>query len=72
MVHSSADQEETAAYFAETGALLRPDEALRRLRHSHGCEHVHPRDLDDMVTRGFLRPGAVFVIHGYDDRFGAA
>jgi peptidoglycan hydrolase-like protein with peptidoglycan-binding domain len=72
MIHSSADQEETAAYFADTGALLRPEEALRRLRHSHGCEHVHPRDLDDMITRGYLRPGTVFVIHGYDDRFGAA
>ena len=29
----------------------------------------YPRDLDDMVARGFLAPGTRFVIHGYDEVF---
>lgn len=69
MIHSSPFNQDTPAYFADTARLLEPEAALEGLRHSHGCEHIHPRDLDDMVARGFLAPGTRFVIHGYDEVF---
>lgn len=67
MLHSSPHQEGTAAYFRDTEDLLDPAKALDVLDWSHGCEHVHPRDFDDMVARGFLAPGTTFVVHGYDE-----
>jgi peptidoglycan hydrolase-like protein with peptidoglycan-binding domain len=67
MLHSSPHQEGTAAYFRDTDALLDPATALDVLDWSHGCEHVHPRDFDEMVARGFLAPGTTFIIHGYDE-----
>ncbi len=67
MIHSSPDQEETRRYFTDTDALLDPSAALATLRQSHGCEHVHPRDVDEMVSKGYLAPGSVLVIHGYDE-----
>lgn len=69
MIHTSAWNETTQAYFAETEPLLNPGTALAILHHSHGCEHVHPRDMDQMVARGYLAPGTRFVIHGYDERY---
>lgn len=72
MIHSSADQEETRAYFADTDALLKPEAALATLRLSHGCEHVHPRDVDEMVAKGYLAPGVILVIHGYDESWAGA
>lgn len=69
MIHSSAFNQGTAAYYADTDRLLDPKEALSVLRHSHGCEHIHPRDLDEMVARGYLAPGTRFVVHGYDARY---
>jgi hypothetical protein len=41
--------------------------ALDVLDWSHGCEHIHPRDLDELVSRGVLAPGTPFVVHGYDE-----
>ena len=67
MIHSSPKNEATAAYFADTDALLDPAKALGVLDWSHGCEHIHPRDLDEMVARGYLAPGTTFVVHGYDE-----
>ncbi len=67
MIHSSPHQQNTRNYFRDTRALLDPSAALDVLQFSHGCEHVHPRDLDDMVARGFLAPGTTFVVHGYDE-----
>ncbi|MDP2305904.1 MAG: peptidoglycan-binding protein [Pseudomonadota bacterium] len=67
MLHSSPHQEGTAAYFRDTDDLLDPATALDVLDWSHGCEHVHPRDFDEMVARGFLAPGTTFVVHGYDE-----
>ncbi|MDP2316830.1 MAG: peptidoglycan-binding protein [Pseudomonadota bacterium] len=67
MIHSSPHQEGTAAYFRDTDALLDPKNALDVLDWSHGCEHLHPRDFDEMVARGYLAPGTTFVVHGYDE-----
>jgi hypothetical protein len=35
------------------------------LGESHGCVHVKPADLDDMVNRRFLKNGRVVVVHRY-------
>ncbi len=67
MIHSSPGQEVTGAYFADTDVLLDPVKALDVLDWSHGCEHIHPRDFDEMVARGYLAPGTTFVVHGYDE-----
>lgn len=69
MIHTSAWNETADAYYADTDKLLDPKVALSVLHHSHGCEHVHPRDMDQMVARGYLAPGTRFVIHGYDERY---
>ena len=66
MIHGSPHQQSPRPYFADTRALLDPATALDVLDYSHGCEHIHPRDLDDMVARGYLAPGTRFVVHGYD------
>lgn len=68
MIHSSPSNEGTAAYYADTDPLLDPAEALSVLHFSHGCEHIHPRDLDEMIAKGYLAPGTRFVVHGYDER----
>ncbi len=69
MIHSSPFNQGTDVYYSDTDRLLDPKEALSVLRVSHGCEHIHPRDLDELVARGYLAPGTRFVIHGYDDRY---
>lgn len=69
MIHPSPSNEAVGAYGADTGTLRDPARALRVLRHSHGCEHIHPRDLDLMIARGYLAPGTRFVVHGYDEQF---
>jgi hypothetical protein len=64
----------------DKGERRRPDfihptpegEALERrskpveLGESHGCIHVRPRDLDQMIERGYLAPGNVLHVHLYD------
>jgi len=35
------------------------------LGESHGCVHVKPGDLDDMVKRRYLKNGSVVVVHRY-------
>ena len=67
MIHPGPVNEETAAYFADTDGLVKPEAALETLRFSHGCEHIHPRDMDELVARGYLAPGTRFVVHGYDE-----
>lgn len=72
MIHSSPDNELTPRYYADTRAWLDSATAVAELRYSHGCEHIHPRDFDEMVSKGYLSPGAKFVVHGYDERYGGA
>lgn len=69
MIHPIPSLED-ADYWADTAGLEFPTAALATLRFSHGCEHIHPRDLDELVARGYLAPGTVFVVHGYDERYG--
>ncbi len=33
---------------------------------SHGCEHMRPHDLDEALSKGYLRKGTPFVVRGYD------
>ena len=69
MIHPSSFNEGTALYFSDTERLRDPAVALTVLHHSHGCEHIHPRDMDEIVARGYLAPGTRFVVHGYDERY---
>lgn len=69
MIHATPSNEATEAYFTDTAPLRDAETALAVLRHSHGCEHIHPKDLDEMISRGYLAPGTVFVVHGYDETF---
>lgn len=72
MIHATPYGELSKVYNQDTSALLVPAKALEVLGHSHGCEHIHPKDLDEMVSKGYIRPGTVFVVHGYDERSGNA
>ncbi|MCK6522059.1 peptidoglycan-binding protein [Myxococcota bacterium] len=67
MVHPIPDLEQNTKYWADTRALTSPSVALATLRYSHGCEHIHPRDLDEMTAKGYVAPGVIFVVHSYDD-----
>ena len=69
MIHSSPEQERNANYWKDTDRLVDPSQALVTLNHSHGCEHIQPRDMDELVAKGYLAPGTTFVIHGYDETF---
>lgn len=69
MIHPVPAQEGTERYFQDTAALLDPRAAQRELGYSHGCEHIHPKDLDEMISRGYLAPGTRFIVHGYDEVF---
>ena len=50
-----------------------PDEAATslhtavKLDRSHGCIHLKPLELDEMVRRKFMRKGARVVVHRYDE-----
>jgi hypothetical protein len=70
MVHASPFNELTPRYYADTRAWLDAAVAVVELHYSHGCEHIHPRDLDQMITRGYLEVGTRFVVHGYDEHAG--
>jgi hypothetical protein len=39
---------------------------------SHGCEHLRPHDMDEMLAKGYLRPGVTFVVHGYEEKLPTA
>jgi hypothetical protein len=39
-----------------------------RLAASHGCIHIKPLDIDDMVKRSFMRKGASVVVHKYSEK----
>lgn len=67
MVHPIPELEQSARYWEDTRALTSPSAALATLRYSHGCEHIHPRDLDEMIAKGYVAPGVLFVVHSYDD-----
>lgn len=71
MIHGTPYGELAKVYNQDTAALLDPARALDVLKHSHGCEHIHPKDLDEMVSKGYIRPGTIFVVHGYDERSGS-
>jgi len=34
---------------------------------SHGCIHVKPNDIDDMIKKGYLKKGNKIYVHGYSD-----
>ncbi len=38
------------------------------LEESHGCIHLQPVDIDDMIRRGYIRKNAAVVVHRYADR----
>ena len=38
------------------------------LEDSHGCIHVTPDDIDEMIKCGFLKKGTKFIVHDYKDR----
>ena len=35
------------------------------LEHSHGCVHIDPAAVDEMVKKGYLANGSKFVVHDY-------
>lgn len=64
-------KEEIHGEFIHTTPLDEAMTALGRevaLGPSHGCIHVKPRDIDDMVKRGFLRKNTKVVVHPYSAR----
>lgn len=47
------------------------DTALGRpfkLSGSHGCIHVKPKEIDEMIKKGYMKRGNTIVIHGYDEK----
>jgi hypothetical protein len=39
-----------------------------QLENSHGCIHLHPKDRDDMIRKGYLRQGGYFEVKGYNEK----
>jgi len=38
------------------------------LENSHGCVHIHPKDREDMMRKGYLKRGAYFEVKGYSEK----
>jgi len=63
----------TEAIHGEFFHTTPPDEAATslhtavKLDRSHGCIHLKPLELDEMVRRKFMRKGARVVVHRYDE-----
>jgi hypothetical protein len=38
------------------------------LKESHGCIHVKPHDIDEMIARGYMKQGNMVYIHDYGTR----
>ena len=39
-----------------------------QLENSHGCIHVHPKDREEMIRKGYLKQGAYFEVKGYNEK----
>jgi lipoprotein-anchoring transpeptidase ErfK/SrfK len=39
-----------------------------QLENSHGCIHLHPKDREDMMRKGYLKQGAYFEVKGYSEK----
>jgi hypothetical protein len=50
----------------EAIATLYPTQAIV-LDKSHGCIHVKPNDIDEMIRKGFLKRGNHIVVHPFSD-----
>lgn len=37
------------------------------LKNSHGCVHVKPKDIDEMIAKGYIKKSNVFVVHAYTE-----
>lgn len=52
-----------------------PDEATEArggtaiLTESHGCIHVKPSDIDEMLAKGYIKPKRTLVVHSYSETF---
>lgn len=55
-VHTTPDTEAAAARGAAT-----------TLTHSHGCIHIDPLERDEMMARGYLNMGVLFVVRKFDE-----
>ena len=38
------------------------------LTESHGCIHLKPNDIDEMIKRGYFNAGNLLVVHGYKQK----
>jgi hypothetical protein len=57
-VHTRPDDEATAARFPNQTIVLEK---------SHGCIHVKPADIDEMIRKGYLKRGNHIIVHTYAD-----
>ncbi|MEM1119166.1 MAG: hypothetical protein AAGJ18_01875 [Bacteroidota bacterium] len=42
------------------------------LQHSHGCIHIFPNDIDEMVAKGYIKKSSIVEVHAYDQKSQAA
>jgi len=38
------------------------------LSESHGCIHLKPNDIDEMINKGYFKSGNMVVVHGYSEK----
>ena len=38
---------------------------LKHLYVSHGCIHIRPIDIDEILKKGYLKKGYEFIVHSY-------
>lgn len=38
------------------------------LSQSHGCIHLKPKDIDDMIAKGYFKGGNKVVVHAYSEK----
>jgi hypothetical protein len=59
LIHTTPDREAQTA--------MDEDFVLDLSDESHGCIHVKPKDIDEMIDKGYLKAGNRLIIHRYNE-----
>jgi hypothetical protein len=60
-IHTTPNDEALTAYNKQFPETAKPIELVS----SHGCVHVKPNDIDEMIAKKYIEKGTSFVVHPY-------
>ena len=60
-IHTTPNDEAVTAYNKKNPTIAKPIELVS----SHGCVHIKPDDIDEMISHKYIEKGTSFVVHPY-------